>query len=113
VARSNWALMAFDHNADPCDGTLEGLRGRCSAEIAKDFIYIRSAGRHIASVYSGDVSIEDPHIDAKRATPQGGVFTEKSARKPPPLGVGFMTTGYYVSRPRGAWIETTMRFPES
>jgi len=75
VARSNWALMAFDHNADSCDGTIEGLQGLCSAEIVKDFIYIRSGDRHIASVYSGDVSIEDLHIDAKRATPQGGVFT--------------------------------------
>jgi len=83
MALSNWDTLAFDSEGAPCNGVIEGLSGKASVEIYKNWLYVHDArmwpkgGRFtkpvIAKIEEGSVELSDFKILAKRG-PQSSVL---------------------------------------
>lgn len=90
MALSNWDTLAFDENAQPTNGTIEGFAEGTACEIYKNWLYVRDEkawadGRSymkptIAEVRSGDLRLASFEIEAIRG-PQEAIFVKVTATR--------------------------------
>lgn len=74
MALSNWDMLAFGVDGQPCEGWLENPSGNVRIEIFKNKIRVHKDAVIIATVFNGEVEIERFRIEAVRYEPQDAVF---------------------------------------
>jgi len=90
MALSNWDTLAFDEDAKPTNGTIEGFVDGTACEIYKNWLYVRDEkswkeGRSyceptIAEVRSGDLCLAGFEIEAVRG-PQEAIFVKVTSTR--------------------------------
>jgi len=90
MALSNWDTLAFDENAKPTNGVIEGFVEGTGCEIYKNWLYVRDEGSWtegrsymcptIAEIRSGDLCLAGFDIEAVRG-PQEAIFAKVTATR--------------------------------
>lgn len=90
MALSNWDTLAFDEDAKPTNGVINGFEEGTCCEIYKNWLYVRdekmwAGGRGyieptIAQVNSGSLAISDFNIEATRG-PQDAIFVVVTSKR--------------------------------